>query len=167
MIGIRHEKGLRFVALFEAAKGLLVLAVGVGLLSLIHRDAQEVAERLAEHLRLNPASHIPRVFIQAASKLDDARLWLFAVLAFLYSSFRFVEAYGLWRTRRWAEWIALISGGAYLPLEFYELFRKMTWLRGGALLVNGFVVLYLVWVICTSPHNTALKERPSSDGGLC
>src|SRR5436305_641496 len=44
--------GVRTVALFEAAKGALVLAAGLGLLGLIHRDVQAFAERLvrASHL---------------------------------------------------------------------------------------------------------------------
>ena len=36
--------GVRTVAIFEGAKGLIVLVAGFGLLSLIHRDVQAVAE---------------------------------------------------------------------------------------------------------------------------
>lgn len=39
---------------------------------------------------------------------------------------RFVEAYGLWRERRWANWLAAISEGIYLPVEIYELFARVT-----------------------------------------
>jgi len=156
MFWFRQERGLQFVALFEAAKGGIVLAVGLGLLSLIDRDAQEVAERITRHLHLNPASHYPRVFIEALSRLDDSRLWLFAGLAFLYSLFRFVEAYGLWRARRWAEWIALISGGMYVPIEIYEVLQRVTWLRLSALLVNLLIVVYLIWLMqWQREHNPA------------
>ncbi|MCZ7627424.1 MAG: DUF2127 domain-containing protein [Candidatus Methylomirabilis sp.] len=53
---------LRTVALLEAAKGLLVLVAGIGVLSFVHHDAQWVAERLVGHLHLNPASRYPRIF---------------------------------------------------------------------------------------------------------
>ena len=112
---------MRAVAVFEAAKGLLVLVAGCGLLSLVHRDAQHVAETIVRQLHLNPARHYPRVFIQAAGRVSSSRLWMLAGGAFAYSVVRFVEAYGLWRLRPWAEWFAIVSGGLYLPVEVYEL----------------------------------------------
>lgn len=89
--------GIRAVAVFEAAKGTVVIAAGLGLLSLLHRDAQHAAETIVRHLHLNPARHYPRVFIEAAARTTDSRLWLLAGGAFAYSAVRFIEAYGLWR----------------------------------------------------------------------
>src|SRR5262245_56401065 len=103
--------GLKAVAVFEALKGLAVILAGVGLLALIHRDAQAFAERLVLHLHLNPARHYPRVFIEAVSRLTDVNLWALAAGAFAYSALRFTEAFGLWRARPWAEWIGIVSGG--------------------------------------------------------
>jgi len=70
--------GLKAVAMFEALKGLLVLLAGFGLLALVHHDVQAFVERIVVHLHLNPARHYPRVFIEAAGRLTDARLWLLA-----------------------------------------------------------------------------------------
>jgi uncharacterized membrane protein (DUF2068 family) len=81
------------------------------------------------HLHLNPARHYPRVFIEAAGRLTDARLWLLAAGGFAYSLLRFAEAYGLWRERAWAEWIGIVSGGVYLPVEVYELVHRPTVLK--------------------------------------
>ena len=69
-----------------------------------------------------------------------------AGLAFLYSTLRFVEAYGLWHMRPWAEWLAIVAGSAYLPVELYEIGRHATWMRGFVLLTNVLIVAYLVWV---------------------
>ncbi len=139
-------RGVRAVAVFEALKGTLVLVAGCGLLSLVHRDLQDIAERLVRHSHLNPARHYPRVFIEVASRTSDARLRSLAALAFLYAVVRFVEAYGLWRLRAWAEWFAIISGSLYLPIEAYELFQRVTWVRALVLVVNAFVVAYLVYI---------------------
>jgi uncharacterized membrane protein (DUF2068 family) len=158
MILARHERGLHVVALFEAAKGAIVMVVGCGLLSLIHQDLEEVAERIAAHLHINPASHYPRIFIRAASQMTDSHLWLFAALAFLYATFRFVEAYGLWRMRPWAEWLGLISGAVYIPVEIYELIQRVTWLRFLLLAANLLVVLYLAFVI----YHQRQSIRPTS-----
>jgi uncharacterized membrane protein (DUF2068 family) len=138
---------LRAVALFEAAKGALVLLAGFGSLSLIDHDAQRLAEQLVGHLHLNPAKHYPRIFIDTAAHLTDAHLWLVATLAAVYGLVRFVEAYGLRRGRRWAEWFAAVSGGIYIPFELYELFKGVTWLALGALLVNVVIVALMINVL--------------------
>lgn len=82
---MRSPSPIRAVALFEAAKGALVLAAGLGALSLIHHDVQHMAEQLLSHQHLNPAKPYPRIFIDAAVRLTDARLWLLAGLAALYA----------------------------------------------------------------------------------
>jgi uncharacterized membrane protein (DUF2068 family) len=138
--------GIRAVAVFEAAKGVLVLAAGLGLLSLVHRDAQHVAETIVRHLHLNPARHYPRVFIHAAARMNGSRFWMLAAGAFGYATVRFVEAYGLWHMRPWAEWFAIVSGGLYLPVEIYELARHPTAVKAALVLGNAAIVAYMIRV---------------------
>ena len=102
--------GLRAVAVFEAAKGLLVLLLGLGLLSLLHRDVEEAAENLLFRLHIGSDGRLARVFLDAASKLTDTRVWALTGTAVVYSGVRFAEAWGLWNGREWAEWFALLSG---------------------------------------------------------
>lgn len=131
---------VRAVALLEATKGTLVFLAGFGALSLLHHDVQRIAGELIGHLHLNPAKRYPSIFLEAAGHLTDARLWLLAAMAAAYGLLRFMEAYGLWRGRPWAEWLAAGSGSIYIPFELYELFQGFTWLSVGALGVNLFVV---------------------------
>jgi uncharacterized membrane protein (DUF2068 family) len=137
--------GLRVVAIFEASKGVLVLLVGLGLLSLVHHSAQNAGEKIVERFHLNLAREHPRILIYAATHLDNSHLRLLAVAALLYSSMRFIEAYGLWRTRSWAEWFAIVAGGVYLPLELYELIHRATAVKAVVFVVNAFIVAYLVY----------------------
>jgi uncharacterized membrane protein (DUF2068 family) len=156
-----HATGLKAAALFEGLKGLLVILAGCGLLALLHRDAQALAERLVFRLHLNPARHYPRIFIEAAARLTDARLWMLAAGAFAYSALRFVEAYGLWRTRSWAEWIGIVSGGIYLPLEVFELIRRPTVLKGALLAANALLVAYLSFVRYRDSRESRRGRRPN------
>jgi uncharacterized membrane protein (DUF2068 family) len=144
---MRLSGAVRFVALVEAVKGALVLAAGLGLFALLHRDVQAAAEELVAHFHLNPASRYPRIFIDAARSLTDARLWLLAAAAAGYAAMRFVEAYGLWRKRRWAEWFAALSGGLYIPIELYELWEGVSWVKLGLLAVNAAIVAYMALVL--------------------
>jgi len=151
---IRH-KALRPIALFEAFKGAIVLIAGFGLLGFLDRDNEVYAEQIIRHLHLNPAGHYPQIFIAAMARTEDSHLVALACLAALYSTVRFVEAYGLWFERRWAEWLAALSGGIYIPLELYELYRRVTWIRFGALLINVAIVAYMVWLLTESLRKRA------------
>ncbi|MGE3531809.1 MAG: DUF2127 domain-containing protein [Steroidobacteraceae bacterium] len=136
---------LRSVAVFEAAKGTLVLLVGGGLFSLLHQNIQALAERVVAHFHLDPAGRYPRIFVDLAAQLNDARLWMLAGFALLYAVVRFIEAYGLWHARRWAEWFAALSGGIYIPFEVHELFERVNWLRVLTLLANVLIVLFMIY----------------------
>jgi len=109
---IQTRMGIRMIAGYEAAKGLLVLVAGTGLLLLVHRDAQALAERLVTHLHLDPAKRVPRIFLQFMTEVTPGRLRWLALGAMAYALMRFAEAYGLWRGRRWAEWLGVVTARA-------------------------------------------------------
>jgi uncharacterized membrane protein (DUF2068 family) len=142
-----HARGLHIVALFEGAKGLLVLIVGFGLLSFIHKDIHEAAMRLVEHIHLNPASHYPRIFLDLTERINDTKLWGMAIAATMYFVVRMVEAVGLWLRKSWAEWFAVLTGGMYIPIEIFEVARNVTWPRVTVLAVNLGVVSYLLFIL--------------------
>lgn len=135
---------LRTVALFEACKGLLALLGASGLLVFAHRDLQALALQLLAHLHLNPAAQVPHVFVQAVGKLQDQRLALLALGAAAYALVRLAEAWGLWRGRAWAEWLAAGSGAIYLPFEMAELLHRPGWLSAGLLLLNAAIVVLML-----------------------
>jgi uncharacterized membrane protein (DUF2068 family) len=138
--------GLRAIAIFEAVKGSLVLLLEFGLLSLIHKDLGEVAEHAVHMLHMNPERHLSQAIIHAASEMTNARLWAIAAGGLAYAAVRFVEAYGLWNRRVWAEWFALLSGGLYLPWEIFEVAERTTPLRVIILTSNVIIVLYMLFV---------------------
>lgn len=118
----------------------MVLLAGAGLLGLFHRDIGVIAALFIEHMHLNPASKYPQIFLLAAAKLSDARLLALAAGAATYASVRFIEAYGLFYERSWAEILAALSGAVYVPFEIFELSRKATW-HGAALLALNLVIV--------------------------
>lgn len=136
---------LRAIALFEAAKGVLVLCAGTGLLFLIGKDVQAVAGRFIKHLHLDPARHYPSIFIKAATSATPQQLRLLAWGAFLYSAFRIAEGVGLWYRRRWAEWLAVATGLIYVPFEVASFFRHPRLEPAAAFVVNVAVVVFLAY----------------------
>jgi uncharacterized membrane protein (DUF2068 family) len=139
--------GLQIVALFEGAKGALVLVAGFGVLSFIHKDVHNAAVRLVEHLHFNPASHYPRIFLDLTEHITDGQLWAMACAALFYTIVRIAEAAGLWFGKKWAEWFGVLTGGMYIPVELFEVVRSVTWPRVTVLMVNIGVVSYLLFAL--------------------
>ncbi len=137
---------VRGIAIIEGLKGLLVLLVGFGLMSLAHHDVERFLVEVVRHIHLNPASHYPRIFIEAATSATNSRLWLFALAAFIYAAARLIEAYGLWKQRYWAEVFAVLSGSIYLPVEIYQLVEQATPARITVLAINSAIVAYLSFI---------------------
>jgi uncharacterized membrane protein (DUF2068 family) len=139
-------KVLRAVASIELSKGVVVLLAACGILMLLHRDTSEIAQNLLQLLHISPDHRFAQIFLHWVNGLTDKKLWAIAAVAASYSGMRFVEGYGLWKARPWAEWIALISGAVYLPFEVHELMRRVTLFHTSLLVVNLAVVLYMVYL---------------------
>jgi uncharacterized membrane protein (DUF2068 family) len=147
MTSPRLKEGIRAVAVFEAVKGVFVLVAGFGLFSLLHKDAHQIACEFISTVHLNPAQKYPKIFIDLTDHITDSKLWFFASLALIYSAFRFVEGYGLWKERGWAEWLAVVSGTIYLPIEVYEICVKVSFVSVFALVANIIVVGVVAYVL--------------------
>jgi uncharacterized membrane protein (DUF2068 family) len=150
---------LKIVALFETFKGLLGLFAGVAVFFMTHQNIQLTAGKLVRQLHLNPEHTFSKIIIEAAANLTDNRIRFLVFFALLYAFMRFVEAYGLWFARRWAEWFALISGCVYLPIELFELAKGFTWLKIGLIVINLVVVLYMAFVLKHSEKAKMLKKH--------
>jgi uncharacterized membrane protein (DUF2068 family) len=153
--------GLKGIALFEATKGVLVIVAGLGLVALLHRDAQALAELIVSRYHLNPASRYPTIFLSLAAHPNDPRLWAIGASALVYAGMRLTEAYGLWHQRTWASWLGVWSGAIYIPVELYEAIAHPTWIHIGLAIANAAIVAYLVTSLARSRRGATAREGTS------
>jgi len=132
--------GLHAIALFEGAKGLLAVVAAAGLELLGPQPLRQAAHDLAARLRIDVQQGAPQGLLDAIS--DRSVHWAAALLA-LYAALRFLEAWGLWRTRTWASWLGCIGSALYLPLDVYAIHRHPGW-HTWALLIVNLVIVYVL-----------------------
>jgi len=77
--------------------------------------------------------------------LDPKTLRLLLFTAVVYAVIEGVEAVGLWRGRRWAEYLTALATAGFLPFEIDELLTRVSAGRVIALVLNLAVLVYLVW----------------------
>jgi len=142
-----QRRVLRAVAGLEFSKGVFVVLMGICALALVHKDSWLIAESLLSLLHVSTDHRPAQMFLDFADSITDARLWAAASIAFAYAALRFAEAYGLWRERTWAEWLAFISGTLLLPVEIRELVRGVTFWRCALLMGNLAIILYMLYIL--------------------
>ena len=160
-----HRQALRAVATIELTKGVIVLLASFGVLSLLHRDIWGIADSLLQLLHINPDKRYAQIFLGWADKVTDRNLLWLAGIAWAYSILRFVEGYGLWHERAWAEWLALVSGSLYLPFEIHDLVHKPNLIRAAIFLINLAVVLYMLFLRLDAIKNRATALPQDSGSG--
>ena len=153
-----HEprESLRAVAIFEALKGAFAVAAAFGLMALFHRDLQHFAVELVDLLHLDHQGRWALRIITAFGRLEAFHPTTLIAAAIAYSLVRFVEAYGLWNGRAWAEWFAAISGGLYIPFEVEHVVSgHRVAIALAALAVNLMIVGVMVYALWTRRRRRA------------
>jgi len=146
----RNDRLLPWIAAERAFRALRVLAVGVVLLSHPHADWAAEVTHLARRLGFDPNSNWIQRIVKKLKRIGAHEDSLFGSLALVYAALEGTEAYGLFRRRRWGEWLTVFATSLFLIPEVWELTKSVTPLKAGALLVNLLIVAYLLWRLRTS-----------------
>jgi uncharacterized membrane protein (DUF2068 family) len=144
----RHNKWLILIAVFKVGQALLFVAIGVGVLRLLHKDVGDVIARLAHHvLRHNPESRVVNFILDKASIIDDRMLVRIGEVVFVYAGLDLIEGIGLYLEKVWAEYLTLAITASFLPWEIFEVLGKLTWVRSSLLAINAMVFFYLLKIV--------------------
>jgi uncharacterized membrane protein (DUF2068 family) len=140
---IAFDRLVHFVVLGVLAVAVFVFAANRALL---HRDFVRIVTDLQGgvggpvHSISGSVEHeLTRLFA-----ISTRNLVITGVAISLYAALEGVEAVGLWRGRRWAEYLTFIATTLLVPLEVYEIVHRPTALKAITLVVNLVIVVYLL-----------------------
>jgi len=140
-----HDMGFLAIALLKLVKGLLLFLIGVGALSLMRKDTTEVVTHWAHVFQVDMHSKFIQRWLLRLGLMRHRDL---AVVAFFYSGLMFTEGIGLLMEQTWAKYMTAIITSTFIPLELYEMIRRVTYVRICVLVLNLIVVAYLVIRLC-------------------
>jgi uncharacterized membrane protein (DUF2068 family) len=153
------DRMLRLIAVFKFCKAALLLAVGLGALRLLDPEVAVRAQRWVAAVAANSDRRIVQQLIGVVSGLNPRSLGAIAIGAFAYATLFVTEGIGLWRGKRWAEYLTVVATLSLVPLEVFEIIRRASTTRVMALLVNLVVAGYLIWLL----RRSRAGERPSAE----
>src|SRR5437870_502771 len=110
----KRDKWVLLIGILKLLKGISLVAVGIGLLKLLHKDVAEVVTRWIERLNVDPQSHYLRKLFDHVDGLNSRKLALASVGTFFYAALFLTEGTGLLLRQRWAEYFTVIVTGSFL-----------------------------------------------------
>jgi len=147
----RDTVTLWIIGALKLAKGLLLLAVALGALHLLHRDVAHEVRAWVRQIHVDPDNrHVDRI-IGLLVPLDDRRLRAIGAGTIFYAALLLTEGTGLLFRKRWAEYFTVIVTGSFIPLELYEVSRRITLTRLVILAINVAIVWYLIRLLRRPP----------------
>jgi uncharacterized membrane protein (DUF2068 family) len=148
---LRNKIVLRLIAIDRALHFLVLGSLAV--LAFVLASHRERIARLVDRLNTfffgagKGTSAHPHGFtheVEHLLTLNVNTFRLIGVAAAAYAILEGAEAYGLWRQRRWAEYLTFVATTLFVPYELYELADKITPIRVGAFVVNLAILFYLL-----------------------
>src|SRR5215470_3939810 len=146
-----HGRGLRVIAAFKLLKAIALVAAGVGALKLLHKDVAAIAEHWINAFQVDPHNHFIDLLLAKLANVNDRRLKELSLGTFIYAAVFLVEGVGLALQKRWAEYFTIATTASLLPIEIYELARRVSIGRSLALAINLAVVAYLIFELRRFP----------------
>ncbi len=139
-----HHRTMLTIAVFEVIKGLAAIIASLALLNLTHQNVRHITSLFVSYFHLDSDAHYFKTLFNYTDLLNNEGLYMAVLLAWGYAAIRFSEAYGLSKNRVWAEWLAALSSGIYLPIEVSHLIRHTNLINASVLLTNAAVVVYML-----------------------
>jgi len=164
----KHElpgfRGLEVIAGFKFLQATTLILAGLGSFGLMNPAVSDAAgdwiERLAagngQRFAVGAAARILPIFNAATPRHFAA----FGLGALLYATVFLVEGIGLWRGKKWAEYLTLGVTASLLPVEVMALVHRVTLVRIATLVINTLVIVYLLWEL----RARSRKERGAASG---
>ncbi len=139
-----HARLLPWIAAERAFRTVVLLAVGIVLVTHPHANWASDIAHFARRLGLDPKENWIQRIINDVSKIHANQDLVFGMAAIAYGALEGAEAYGLFKRRRWGEWLTVVATSLLFIPEIWELTKSTTLLKVGAVIVNLLIVAYLL-----------------------
>jgi uncharacterized membrane protein (DUF2068 family) len=166
---IAIDRGIHSVIFGLLAVALTVIDTKLFDLQSFARDAADRLDGVASNTGPHASHDVLSKELHRIADLHQGTVTTLALTAAAYAIVEGVEAVGLWKERRWAEYLTVVATAGFLPFEIHELLDKVSVFRIGALVVNVAILVYLVWnkrLFGVRGGPVALHERIDWNGVL-
>jgi uncharacterized membrane protein (DUF2068 family) len=153
----RSDRLLPWIAAERTLRAIVLFLVGIALIADPDHNWGKTVANFARDFGLNPNSNGIEEIIHKLHAISSHRYAVYGIIALAYGALEAAEGYGLWRRRRWAEFLTVLATSLLFIPEIWEIANNATPLKVGALIVNIAVVAYLTFQL-----RSGGKSEPSA-----
>ncbi len=142
-----NQRALRVIAIYKFVKcaGLIIVACVV--FGFTHAPFLDQVARMVDHLPIQIGRRVLQHWMDQLAGVTPNHFIVAGVAACIYAALFFVEGFGLWTGKRWAEYLTTIATASLVPFEVYELVHHATWTKAVVLIGNVAIVIYLIYLL--------------------
>jgi uncharacterized membrane protein (DUF2068 family) len=175
----KEARYLRWIAILNLSKGVLLCLLAIGLLGFLHQDLDVKVREWVRFLGFNmEGRHIVR-FLANVDRVTDKQLKEWIGITFAVSGVFLAEGTGLFFRQQWAKYLTIAATSAFIPIEIYEIHRhyvihqqQFSWMQFAVLFVNIGIVIFLAVLLVHEKKRTqrlttetvAASPRPTPIG---
>jgi uncharacterized membrane protein (DUF2068 family) len=141
------HRALRVIAAYKLVKALGLVIVATAAFDLVQSARVEALAEWIVQLPVHQGHPYAVALIARLLGLGPRKFLAIGAAACIYAALFVVEGWGLWREKRWAEYLTVIVTASLIPLELWEIHHHFTWLKVLALTLNAAIVWYLVHLL--------------------
>jgi uncharacterized membrane protein (DUF2068 family) len=140
-----RDQLIELIAIYKFVKVAGLLAIAFGIIKLLQpTTSQRVQDWILTLSNSETHPHILRALVTITS-YSPQRMQTLGVVVLFYATLYMIEGIGLWHQSRWAEYLTIVATALFIPIEVYEITRKLSIPRVSALVVNIAAVAYLIY----------------------
>ena len=141
------HRALRVIAAYKLIKASSLIIVAIAAFGLIKSEHVVALADWLMQLPVHQGHPHAVALVDKLLGLGPRKFLAIGIVACVYASVFAVEGWGLWREKRWAEYLTVIVTASLIPLELWEIFHHFTWLKIAALALNIAIVWYLIHLL--------------------
>lgn len=122
--GASQDRLLPLIAAERALRAIVLISLGVILASHVHTDWGKTVTDTARHLGFDPSRNGIQRLSGKAHALGPRRLVVYGLIAIAYGALEAAEGYGLFRRKRWGEYLTIIATSLLFIPEISELIKN-------------------------------------------
>src|SRR6476469_7371871 len=124
----RSVRYLKLIAVFQIAKGCLLLALGFSLLCLNARDAwmDQISDWIDGDILLGHSHYVTFLLNKLQDVLAGGQLRATGFLVLFYCGVLLTEGIGVYMQQRWAEFLMVFATATLIPLEVRHIWHHPT-----------------------------------------
>lgn len=151
---------IRLIGLFKLTKAAMLVALGIGALSLRHDHSW--LGLWVHAVAADPHGKYVARLLARITSLHAGELVEVGVGSLVYAAVFTVEGIGLILRRGWAEVLTVIVTTSFIPLEIYELAEHRSWAKLAVIAANALIVVYLLRRLRREQHWPFRRALPQA-----